>query len=135
MFSLNTRFEQDSILITTLDLCQVRLQNDSRYLWLVLIPEVADKEEVHELSTEQQHVLIEESSRVATVLQNFSKCDKVNIANLGNIVRQLHWHIVARFNTDEAWPGPIWGVGHAVPYPTEKANELVVSLSDLLSNT
>lgn len=116
MFELDSRIASDSILITELSLCQVRLQNDARYPWLVLVPKLADQTEVHELAPEQQIQLMNESSLVASILKRLTQCDKINIANLGNVVSQLHWHVVARFEQDETWPGPIWGVGQAVPY-------------------
>ena len=116
MFELDPRIERDSILITELELCQVRLQNDARYPWLVLVPKVANKTEVHELTHEQQILLTKESSAAAAALKALTGCDKINVANLGNVVAQLHWHVVARFEQDDAWPGPIWGVGQSVPY-------------------
>lgn len=116
MFELDPRIARDSILISELSLCQVRLQNDARYPWLVLVPKVAKQTEVHELTPEQQIQLMNESSSVASILKQLTQCDKINIANLGNVVSQLHWHVVARIEQDETWPGPIWGVGQAMPY-------------------
>jgi|TARA_Y100000034_G_C6811999_1_gene364957 diadenosine tetraphosphate (Ap4A) HIT family hydrolase len=123
MFELDPRIARDSVLITELSLCQVRLQNDARYPWFVLVPKVAEQTEVHELTQEQQTQLMKESSLVASALKKLTQCDKVNIANLGNVVSQLHWHVVARFKQDETWPGPIWGVGQAVPYTDEQIDQ------------
>jgi len=127
MFVLDPRIENDSTLIFNLPLCQVRLQNDSRYPWLVLIPKVDDVTEVHQLSSEKQQQLMSESSLVAKCLAEVTQCKKVNVANLGNVVAQLHWHVVGRFETDETWPGPIWGVGSAVPYEDQKRADFIDS--------
>lgn len=116
MFELDERIEGDSIWIGDLDLCQVRVQNDQRYPWLVLVPKVADVTEVHELSTQQQQQLMQESVFVADMLKRVTKCKKINVANLGNVVAQLHWHVVARNEDDPTWPGPIWGVGTPKAY-------------------
>lgn len=134
MFILNSRFEQDSTLVTKLSLCQLRLQNDSRYPWLILIPEINGIEEVHQLNLEQQQMLIAESSRVAKALERMTQCDKINVANIGNIVRQLHWHIVARYKFDSTWPGPIWGVGEAQPYEAKKRAEFIDSFIQYLND-
>lgn len=123
MFVIDERIERDSIWLADLTLCQVRLQNDSRYPWLVLLPKIANVSEVHELSLEQQQQLIAESSQIADALKKLTGCKKINVANLGNVVSQLHWHVVARFEEDVTWPAPIWGVGQAVPYTEEQLAE------------
>lgn len=128
MFKLDSRISKDSILVRENDFCQIRLQNDARYPWLVLVPKIADVTEVHELTELQQAKLISESSRAANVLSKITNCKKVNVANLGNVVAQLHWHIVARFEQDETWPGPIWGVGEAVPYEPSTLEKLLETL-------
>lgn len=136
VFSLDSRIESDSIFIKDLELCQLRLQNDSRYPWLVLVPRVTDVTEVHQLSESQQQQLIRESSLVAQAIKSMTQCDKVNVANLGNVVAQLHWHVVARFESDDTWPAPIWGVGSAVVYENKKRAEFidsfVIQLNQLL---
>lgn len=134
MFTVDARIENDSILIAELNLCQLRLQNDHRYPWLVLLPKVEGLTEVHELSTEQQALLLQESSKVAQALKQVTECKKINVANLGNVVAQLHWHIVARFEHDEAWPGPIWGVGSAIAWPEQKRADFVDSLLTALND-
>ena len=133
MFVLDARIEKDSNLIFDLPLCQVRLQNDSRYPWLVLVPKVEGATEVHELTEEQQTKLMKESSLVANCLKKVTQCKKINVANLGNVVSQLHWHVVARFEEDKTWPGPIWGVGEVIPYEDKKRAELADSLIKLIN--
>ena len=81
----------------------------------------------------QQTQLLKESSLVAKLLTKLTSCKKINVANLGNVVSQLHWHVVARFETDEAWPGPIWGVGSAIPYDEQKRAEFIDSFLELLA--
>ena len=134
MFAVDPRIEKDSILIAEFELCQLRLQNDQRFPWLVLLPKVANLTEVHELTDAQQSLLMAESSKVAKALQQVTSCKKINVANLGNVVAQLHWHVVARFENDEAWPGPIWGVGTAVPWPEQKRADFVDSLLTALND-
>ncbi len=127
MFKLDPRIQQDSTFLVDLTLCQVRLQNDCRYPWLVLLPRVNQLTEVYELSQQQQAQLIEESSIVSEALKVSTGCKKINVANLGNVVSQLHWHVVARFENDLTWPGPIWGVGKAEPWQDKKRAEFIDS--------
>jgi diadenosine tetraphosphate (Ap4A) HIT family hydrolase len=134
MFKLDERIHNSSLHIAELGLSQLRLHHDSRYPWLMLIPRVEYVTDVHQLSTEQQVQLISESSAVARVLETITGCDKINVANLGNVVAQLHWHIVARFKQDEAWPGPIWGVGEPIDYDHKKRAELVDSFLKALKS-
>ena len=133
MFLLDPNIDRDSVLITTLGLSQLRLQNDLRSPWIILVPEINGITEVHELTVQQQNTLIAESSLVSNVLKNLSQCKKINVANLGNVVAQLHWHIVARSENDETWPGPIWGVGKSIPYPDKKRAEFIDSFLKVLN--
>ena len=128
MFTLDPRIDRDSILIAKLELCQLRLQNDQRFPWLILIPEVEGVTEVHELDNIVSMKLLSESNVIAAALAKVTQCKKVNVANLGNVVSQLHWHVVARFETDEAWPAPMWGVGVSVPWEQKKRLTFVESL-------
>lgn len=125
MFVLDSRIEADSIFICDLELCQLRIQNDQRYPWLVLVPKLPSLTEVHELTVAQQQQLLADSSLAAKALKAVTSCKKINVANLGNVVSQLHWHVVARFAHDQTWPGPIWGVGIAEPYQEQQLAELV----------
>ena len=90
--------------------------NDSRFPWLILVPEREGAREIHELTPADRAVLIEEIARVGEVMARLFQPDKLNVGALGNIVPQLHVHVVARFAADPAWPGPVWGSGAAVPY-------------------
>lgn len=110
-FVLDPRLEQDSVFIADGPLSQVRLMNDARYPWLLLIPRVADASEWIELGGGQQRLLLAEVNQVGALLRNEPGVEKLNIGALGNIVRQLHIHLVGRHDGDAAWPGPVWGNG------------------------
>ena len=108
-FTLDPRLEQDSVFITDLPLCQVRLENVRNFPWLILIPRQANMTEVHQLSEADQHQLLNESSLCAQALLAQFELHKINVGNLGNVVSQLHWHVVGRRRDDDAWPRPVWG--------------------------
>ncbi len=107
--------------------------NDSRFCWCVLLPQRAGKSGVHELSLVDQQLLIRESSLLSNTLENLFKPDRINVGALGNIVPQLHWHVVARTQQDTCWPGPVWGCGKMEPYSAESAKERVAQLRHLLN--
>ena len=132
-FELDGRVARDSDLIATLDLCQLRIQNDSRWPWLVMVPQRADMTEIFELSEADQALLSAEVNHVAAALKEITCATKINVGALGNIVRQLHVHVIARFEGDANWPGPIWGYGSAEPYDSEKRQALVNTLMEKLS--
>ena len=127
-FQLDPQLEKDTILISDWHLCQVRLMNDSRYPWVILIPKVDGVAEMHELAEEQQQLLLGESMRLSKALDQLFSPYKLNIAALGNMVRQLHVHHVVRFENDASFPKPVWGVGDAVPYDPEALSETVNGL-------
>ncbi|MBQ4668011.1 HIT domain-containing protein [Aeromonas hydrophila] len=127
MFELHSRLQADTRLLGDLPLCRVLLAKDSQYPWLILVPRVANLREIHHLAPAQQQQLMEESCAVATLMEQALRPDKINVAALGNLVPQLHLHHVARFSTDKAWPGPIWGAYPSVPY--EEAALLVEAAS------
>jgi diadenosine tetraphosphate (Ap4A) HIT family hydrolase len=133
-FKLDHRLESDSTYICTIGISQVRLSNDSRYPWLILIPEVDGIYELDELSIAQQLEVLAASNTVSRALRQCFTPHKLNSACLGNIVKQLHIHHVARFEYDETWPGPIWGRGDAVIY-TDAAKQTAIKLiRDALNN-
>jgi diadenosine tetraphosphate (Ap4A) HIT family hydrolase len=130
MFDLDERLGADTVEIGNFSLCKVLLMKDANYPWLILVPRRSSISEVFELSAHDQMQLMEESAYVAQCLKAYSNAVKINIATLGNIVKQLHIHIVARFEDDMAWPGPIWGRGPAKAY---SVGELEKRLADLRS--
>jgi diadenosine tetraphosphate (Ap4A) HIT family hydrolase len=115
-FVLDPRLEQDSVFIANGPLSQVRLMNDARYPWLLLVPRIANATEWIELDGGQQRLLLAEINQIGTMLRKEPDVEKLNIGALGNIVRQLHIHLVGRRDGDAAWPGPVWGNGSPQKY-------------------
>ena len=120
-FVLDPQLEADTYTLGRLKLCRVLMLNDARYPWLVLVPEKADLVEVIDLEEADQQQLMREIASASRALQTLFNPDKLNVGALGNRVRQLHVHVLARFVSDEAWPGPVWGVGQAQSYPPHMA--------------
>src|SRR6218665_1779614 len=118
-FSLDPRLERDGLLVSNLGLCQLRVMNDRRWPWLVLIPQREGISEVFDLTPLDQTMLTFETNMVATALKKVTGATKINIGALGNIVRQLHVHVIARSEGDANWPGPVWGHGTAEAYDTQ----------------
>ena len=118
-FELHARLEADSLPVMWLGLCELRIQDDSRWPWLILVPQRPGVEEIHELTQLDQSMLSFESNMVSKALKEVTGCSKINVGALGNIVRQLHVHIIARSEGDSAWPGPVWGHCMRVPYRRE----------------
>lgn len=115
-FEVDSRLLADGSLIGETELCVALLMNDRRFPWLVLVPKVEGAREVYDLDEKQRALLAEESAGVARGLMTLFKGHKMNVAALGNVVPQLHVHHVVRFETDAAWPKPIWGIGEREPY-------------------
>lgn len=126
--ALDPRLEADTFAVAELALCSVRLMNDRRYPWLVLVPRRAGAMEIHALGAADRALLFEETVKVAAVLAAHAPDHKINIGALGNIVRQLHVHVVARRQGDAAWPGPVWGHGQAQPYTPQEATDRIETL-------
>jgi diadenosine tetraphosphate (Ap4A) HIT family hydrolase len=126
-FTLHPTLARDTVEVARLPLCRVLLMNDRRFPWLILVPERGERDsvrEIHELSAVDRTELIEEIARVSEVLKRLFQPDKLNVGALGNIVPQLHVHLVARTAADPAWPGPVWGSGAAVPYEVDELEEI-----------
>ena len=132
-FQLSPRLAADSIFLTDWPLCQLRLMDDARFPWLILVPRRDGLEEWIELSAKDSATLSTEIARAGRGLASKFKPRKLNVGALGNIVRQMHVHVIARFETDAAWPGPVWGQGTRVPYETTQRDRLYTDLMKLLS--
>ena len=115
-FRLDERLARDSDCLSRLGLCQLRLMKDSRWPWLVLIPQRPSVSEIFELTPLDQTMLTFEMNSVAAALKQVTGATKINVGALGNIVRQLHVHVIARSEGDANWPGPVWGYGTAEPW-------------------
>lgn len=115
-FHLDSRLAADTVAVAELRLCDLRLMNDARWPWLVLVPRLGGAVELHDLSDGEQQSLLRETVMAGRALKAVTGCEKINTGALGNIVRQLHVHVVARNPGDPAWPGPVWGQGPRTPY-------------------
>ncbi len=131
-FRLHPSLKASTFPVVHLDLCKVLLQNDERFSWLVLVPCVSDIKEIYQLSSDQQHLLVDEISRVSQALQVYTKADKINIAAFGNMTPQLHIHIIARFETDPFWPNPVIGIGCKIPYTEIERDAVIRDLQEVL---
>ena len=129
-FQLHPQLAQDTWLVTDLPLCRVLLINETRYPWVILVPRQQDIREIHELTAMERQQLWQESDQVSRALMKLFKPDKLNIAALGNQVPQLHIHHIARFQTDAAWPAPVWG---KFPPQAYTATETVARIQHLLA--
>jgi diadenosine tetraphosphate (Ap4A) HIT family hydrolase len=127
-WSLHQQLTQDTIDIGDLPLCRVLVIKDANYPWLLLVPRREGAVEIIDLDEVEQAQLTTEVSRVARALKEITKCDKLNIAALGNVVPQLHVHVIARRTNDAAWPRPVWGV---VPPLAHDAGEVQNFISAL----
>jgi len=128
-FELDPALAGDSFFVANLGLCRLLLMNDSRFPWLILVPQRADMVEIHDLSPLDQTMLTFETVTVSENLKAMTGCHKVNVAALGNQVRQLHIHVIARQTDDAAWPNPVWGSGHAEPYDKAAAQDFIAKFT------
>ena len=120
MFELHQRLQEDTVGIVRLSLSRVLLMNDSSFPWLILVPEKEDIREIHELNRVERSVLVEEIADASDIIERLFAPDKINIGALGNLVSQLHVHVIGRFKSDRSWPGPVWGSGPGIPYGAEE---------------
>lgn len=126
--ALDPRLAADTLPIAEWRLSALRLMNDRRFPWLILIPRQPELVELHDLDAAARADFTEEIALAARALKAATNAHKINIGALGNIVRQLHMHVVARFPEDPAWPGPVWGFSERVPYPPGAADGLIEAL-------
>lgn len=120
MFVLNSTLENDSFPLMETDLCLIRLVNDARYPWVLVVPKIPNASELHDLTDEEYTEMMATTRTLGGVLKASFGADKINTAAIGNMVPQLHVHIVARLQDDAAWPGPVWGVGDMEPLSDEE---------------
>src|SRR6266851_4452442 len=127
-WSLHSRLKEDTIDIGDLPLCRVLVIKDAHYPWLLLVPRRDGASEIIDLDEVGQAQLMTEISRVARALKEVTKCDKLNIAALGNVVPQLHVHVIARRSSDAAWPRPVWGVVPPLAHDAEEVQHFISAL-------
>jgi diadenosine tetraphosphate (Ap4A) HIT family hydrolase len=133
-YALHPQLAADTHPITAFALCDVRLMDDANYPWLVLVPRVAGASELIDLDADQRHHLTDEVDRASRALRDGFRPHKLNVAALGNLVPQLHVHVIARQEGDPAWPSPVWGRVAACPYSPELLVERIALLQELLRN-
>ncbi|MBO6675482.1 MAG: HIT domain-containing protein [Rhizobiales bacterium] len=114
-FYLDERLAADSLPLCQTEMSLLRVSCDARFPWLILIPQRAGLADLVDLVSDDETRVMADVRAASLALRQTTGCDKLNVASLGNMVRQLHVHIIARFESDAAWPGPIWGAGEAQP--------------------
>ncbi len=129
-FALHPRLAADTHPVAKLALCQVLLAKDARFPWLILVPQRAGLSELTDLDCAERGLLFDEIAAASGALRRLFAPDRINVAAIGNIVAQLHIHVVARTRSDPAWPGPVWGHGAATAY---KQSVLEQRIADLLA--
>lgn len=132
MFELHPRLAQDTFFVGDFPLCRLLLMNDANYPWFILVPRRPGLREIYELEHRDQQQLLVESSQLSRLLNKIFQADKLNIAALGNMVPQLHIHHIVRYQTDQAWPNPVWGMFPAQPYTERARQECCAGLIDHL---
>lgn len=134
-FALDPTLATDTTSVGDLGLSSLLLARDARFPWLILVPRRAGLVEIIDLAPTDRAILMDEITAVSQALRATTGCDKLNVAALGNQVRQLHVHVIARFHGDPAWPRPIWGSGAPVAYEAAARDRLVAQLRESLSLT
>jgi len=129
MFELNATLFADTSPVTDWPLCRVLLARDANYPWLILVPRRHGITELHELDQTDRHLLMDEIATATHRLQNLTGAHKMNVASLGNVVPQLHVHVIARFPSDPAWPRPVWGAVPPRAYGDAELTKLLQSLA------
>ncbi len=132
MFDLDQRLQQDTLVIGDFPLCRLLLSNDSNYPWFILVPRINRISEVFQLDVADQKTLWQETTALAQLLSEGLSADKMNIGALGNVVSQLHVHVIVRKRDDAAWPAPVWGKHPARPYTEEQVTVMRARLRELL---
>jgi len=128
-FTLHPQLTADTLPIGELSICRLLLMNNKQFPWLILVPKRVGLREVFDLSPEDYSLVMQEVRSIAEPFAHHTKADKINIAMLGNMVPQLHIHIIARFTSDAAWPNPVWNSGVAAT--TYRESELSEKLAQL----
>lgn len=134
MFVLDPQLEQDTLPIGDFPLCRLLLMNDATYPWFILVPRREEVSELFQLGSADQHQLWSETTTLAEIIKDTFGADKMNVAALGNVVSQLHIHVIARRRGDAAWPAPVWGRQPADPYSTEQVDSVKRKLELVLTN-
>ena len=129
MFTLHPQLAADIMLMDDWTLCRVLLMNDARFPWLILVPRIEGLRDFDDVPALERRRFHDEIDLASKALRAATGAEKMNVAALGNMVPQLHVHVVARFEADAAWPKPVWGQGEAEPYAPGKAELLTGKIS------
>ncbi|WP_134677341.1 HIT family protein [Ectopseudomonas khazarica] len=133
MFTLDSRLQQDCLLVGDFPLCRLLLMNDASYPWFILVPRREEVSEIFQLDGADQRQLWQETSLLAETLKDTFAADKMNVATLGNVVSQLHMHVIVRRRDDAAWPAPVWGRQPARPYGDAQIRQIIDKLRLVLT--
>ncbi|HVM82577.1 MAG TPA: HIT family protein [Candidatus Binatia bacterium] len=132
-FELDPRLDADSLFLVDWPLCRVLRMNDRAYPWLILVPRRSGKREIIDLAVADQQVLLGEIGHASRAIRKALNPEKLNVAALGNVVPQLHVHVIGRFAGDPAWPRPIWGVQAPKPFSSDEAEVEVIQWRERLT--
>ncbi len=132
MFELDERLQRDTFALGDFPLCRLLLMNDARYPWFILVPRKNHIQEIFDLSGADRPQLCQETTALAQNLYLALAADKMNVANLGNLVPQLHVHVIARYRSDPAWPAPVWGKLPPQPYEERQLQKVRQVLESFL---
>ena len=133
MFVLDKKLAEDSFFALELNICKVQVMDNANFPWLVLIPKIANVSEIFDLKEKDRQKILQEITEVAKALKQGFEVDKINIATFGNKVSQLHFHVIARFKDDAAWPNTAWNV-EAKKYHPQAKNIMVDRVKEILEN-
>lgn len=133
VFALDSRLQQDTLTIGDFPLCRLLLSNDANYPWFILVPRRDDISELFQLDVADQQQLWQETTALAELLKDLFDADKMNVATLGNVVSQMHMHVIVRKRDDAAWPAPVWGKHPAKPYSAEQVAAIRERLRPVLT--
>lgn len=132
-FVLDATLGADSLPIASLSLCDVRLINDARFLWCLVVPRLPDLRDWTDVPRVHKQAFQDDVERVCVAVKTTSSCDKLNVASLGNVVEQLHVHVIARHRDDAAWPAPVWGLADPEPYTKVRLSAITHELVNALT--
>lgn len=130
MFQIDERLKNDTIFFRDMNLSRLHIMNDNKYPWFILIPRIENVYEITDLSFDDQVKMLQEVNIVASFLKQKFNYDKLNVASLGNVVKQLHVHVIARFEKDHSFPAPVWCSNKAVQYNESEVKNLINEFND-----
>ncbi|MGF6392508.1 HIT domain-containing protein [Pseudomonas plecoglossicida] len=134
MFLMDSRLQQDTCVLGDFPLCRLLLSKDANYPWFILVPRREAVSELFDLSQEDQAQFWKETTYLAEVLKHEFSADKMNVATLGNVVSQMHMHVIVRHQQDAAWPAPVWGKLPAIEYAPGQVDAIRLRLRGLLEH-